>query len=99
MKSFPHSTNTAFEYHLTRSTLDTRSNYDINLNHQVLPYFMKAHKHKCPSTTNKFDKNIDVSETQQRALDKTTKGFRDRLHVHSYNSEQLGSKPTMHMKM
>ncbi len=60
---------------------------------------MKAHKHKCPNTTKKFDQNTDVSETQHRALDKSTKGLRDRLHVHSYISEHLESQLTIHMKM
>jgi hypothetical protein len=61
------------KYHFTRSKLETRENYDLNINHQVLSNFMKPHKHKCPNITKKFDKNIDVSETRERALDKTTK--------------------------
>jgi hypothetical protein len=96
MKTYSHSTNTAFEYHLTRIT---RANYDLNLNHQVLPDFMKPHKDKCPNTTRKIDQNIDISENQRRALDKTIKGFRNRLHGHFDISEHFEPQPTKHIKM
>jgi hypothetical protein len=60
---------------------------------------MKPRKHKYPNTIKKFDQNIYVNETQQRGLDQTAKGFRDRLDVRFYILEHLESLLTNHIKM
>jgi hypothetical protein len=71
----------------------------FNPNHRVLPEAMANHIENCPNKHKKRDPKRELSEIEERAVDITPIGYRNRCHGHLATSELRESQPTQRVKM
>lgn len=71
----------------------------FNPHHLVLPEAMENHVENCPNKRKKRDPLRELSEIEERAMDTTPVGYRNRCHGHLATSELREAQPTQRVKM